>query len=115
MIHNHISPIAFFNVHHGPWSTIHTKSQRSHKTLNLISKALKQECNALRLSHAYVFCMLCVVKMGLGRDNAHPANVGDQKLVVNLLIPFKKVTTKTYYFHNASKTVLLKLLIQKDS
>lgn len=31
MIHNHISPIAFFSVH-SPWSTIHTMSQRSQKT-----------------------------------------------------------------------------------
>lgn len=86
MIHNHISPIAFF---HCSWSIMHTKGQRSHRTLNLISKPLKQECNAEALIYLCFF-KACVVKKCMGRDDAHPARVGDQKLVLNLRIPFKQ-------------------------
>lgn len=44
----------------------------------------------------------------MGRDDAHPARVGDQKLVLNQLVPFTKVNTKTNYFHDATEPVLLK-------
>lgn len=38
----------------------------------------------------YVFFKACAVKKCMGRDDAHPARVGDQKLVLNLLVPFKQ-------------------------
>lgn len=62
----------------------------------------------LRLSYTYVFFKVCVVKKCMGRDDAHPARVGDQKLVLNQLVPFTKVNTKTNYFHEATEPVLLK-------